>query len=331
MANREETDSGVSTDLPRLPRRGRDSHKGTFGTVVIVGGCCERTVMIGAPALAARAALRSGAGLVKLAMPAPILPLGISMCPSATGIPIPTDATGAIEAHEASAAIDRCVAEAGCLVVGPGLGVSAGSCAAALRCVQQDETSLVIDADAINSLATLPEFMRDFRAAAVFTPHPGEFKRLVAGLGMSGDLGLSESREAAAERLAQRLGAVVVLKGAGTVVTDGHRTWTNTTDHPCLATAGTGDVLTGLIAGLIAQFVPTPQRVLFKTKVPQLPADPARPLDLFEAARIGVHAHGLAARLWAYARRADAGLLASELCDRLPRALQGLRVPTRAD
>ncbi|MFN7020938.1 MAG: NAD(P)H-hydrate dehydratase [Phycisphaerales bacterium] len=322
---------GVVDQPPRLPERARDSHKGTHGTVVVVGGCCERTVMIGAPALAARAALRSGAGLVKLAMPDPILAQGVSACPSATGIPIPTDGSGAIEPHEASAAIDRCVVETTCLVVGPGMGVSAGTRAAVLRCIQQDDVSVVIDADAINALAGVPEFMSDFRAAAVFTPHPGEFKRLVGGLGLSGDLGLSNSRESAAERLAQRLGAVVVLKGRGTVVSDGHRTWTNKADHPCLATAGTGDVLAGLIGGLIAQYVPTPQRMLFKSKVPNLPMDPARPLEPFDAARIGVLAHGLAAQRWAHERRADAGMLAGELADLLPSVLQRFRSRSDAD
>lgn len=328
--------SGPSThhaaeSLPRLPARPRDSHKGTFGTVVAIGGCCQGTVMLGAPALVALGALRAGCGLAKLAMPTPILPLGLSICPSATGIPILTDLSGAIEPHEASAAVDRCVADATCIVVGPGMGVSAGARAAALRCIQQDEVPLVVDADAINNLVDIPEFMRDFRAAAVFTPHPGEFKRLVAGLGLSGDLGLAKSREDAAQQLAQRLGSVVVLKGAGTVVTDGHRVWTNIVDHPCLATGGTGDVLAGVIAGIIAQFVPSPQQMLFKAKVPAMPAPDGRPLDLFDAACAGVYAHGLAGQFWASGRGADAGLLAAELANHVPEALQKLRGQSRAD
>ena len=312
-------------ELLRFPARERDSHKGSYGTVVVIGGCCEGTVMLGAPVLTARAALRTGCGLVKLAMPAPILPLAISMCASATGIPIPTDGSGAIEPHEASAVVDRCVTDATCLVVGPGMGTSRGSQGAVLRCIQQDETAVVIDADAINALSLIPEFMRDFRAAAVFTPHPGEFARLVKALGLNGDLGLAKSREEAAQQLAQRLGSVVVLKGAGTVVTDGHRVWTNSVDHPCLATAGTGDVLGGVIAGLIAQFVPSTQRMLFKAKVPQMPADPTRPLDLFDAACAGVWIHGAAGKMWAAERGADSGLLAEELTDLVPRVVQSLR------
>lgn len=316
----------VLPDLPRLPARARDSHKGTFGTVVVVGGSCgDGVVMLGAPVLTALAALRTGCGLCKLALPAPLLPHALGMCPSATGLPIPTDDAGQLTPHQAAAATDRCIDHATCLAMGPGLGTSPGAQAAVLRVVQQDEKPIVLDADGLNALTQIPEFRRDFRAAAVLTPHPGEFVRLVAALGIKGDLGLSQSRESAAQQLAQRLGAVVVLKGAGTVVTDGQRTWINTVDHPCLATAGTGDVLAGVIASLIAQFCLTPQQTLFKTKVPQMPLPAGRPLDLYDAARIGVALHGLAAVRWARSRHADAGLLAHELADEIPGAMVGLR------
>jgi NAD(P)H-hydrate epimerase len=258
-------------------------------------------------------------------MPAPLLAHALTICPSATGLAIPADHTGRIEPHEASAVIDRCIDDATCLAIGPGLGTSPGAQAAVLRAVQQDHTPLVLDADGLNALAQIPEFRQDFRAAAVLTPHPGEFKRLVAALGMTGDLGLAKNRESAAQQLAQRLGAIVVLKGAGTVVTDGQRVWTNTIDHPCLATAGTGDVLTGIIASLIAQFVSTPQQMLFKTKVPQMPQPAGRPLDLFGAARMGVAIHGLCGVMWAAERGAEGGLLAPDLVNLIPRAVQAAR------
>lgn len=318
--------STMPDDLPRLPPRPRDSHKGTFGTVVIVGGSCgDGTLMLGAPALTALAALRTGCGLCKLAMPAPLLPHALAICPSATGLAMPTDDSGRIEPHEASAAMDRCLDQATCLAIGPGLGISPGAQAAVLRAIGQDEKPIVLDADGLNALCHIPEFRQDFRAAAVLTPHPGEFVRLVAALGIKGDLGLSQSRESAAQQLAQRMGVIVVLKGAGTVVTDGQRVWTNTIDHPSLATGGTGDVLTGIIASLIAQFCPTPQQVLFKTKVPQMPLPTGRPLDLFDAARIGVALHGLAAQRWSHRHTADAGLLAQELADELPALVRAMR------
>jgi NAD(P)H-hydrate epimerase len=281
--------------------------------------------MIGAPALTGLAALRTGCGLCKLAMPATLLPHGLTICPSATGVAIPTDQRGQIDPNDACAVVDRCADDATCLAVGPGLGASYGAEAAVLRAVQQDHVPLVLDADGLNCLCRIPEFKQDFRAAAVLTPHPGEFKRLVAALGLKDDLGLSKSRESAAQQLAQRLGAIVVLKGAGTVVTDGQRVWTNTVDHPCLATAGTGDVLTGIIASLIAQFVPTPQQMLFKAKVPKMPQPPGRPLDLFDAARVGVGIHGWCGAAWAGRRGADAGLVAADLTDLIPEAVHALR------
>ena len=175
-----------------------------------------------------------------------------------------------------------------------------------MRAIQHDDRPVVLDADALNCMAHMPDLFRDFHAAAVLTPHPGEFRRLCAGLGLKGDLGLDASRERACEQLAQRLGRIVVLKGAGTVVSDGLRTWTCSAGHPCLATAGTGDVLTGVIAGLISQFVP-------------------HTLDLFDAARVGVWVHATAGEQWAATHDASAGLLAMELADLVPGVMESLR------
>jgi len=105
------------------------------------------------------------------------------------------------------------------------------------------------------------------------------------------------------------VGCVVVLKGAGTVVSDGIRTWTCTHGHPCLATAGTGDVLAGLIGGLAAQFAP----------------DQEAGMSLFDVARLGVQAHAIAGEEWARKHTAQAGLLARELADELPAVLEGMR------
>jgi NAD(P)H-hydrate epimerase len=170
---------------------------------------------------------------------------------------------------------------------------------------------MVIDADALNALASVAEIHRDFRAPAVLTPHPGEYARLALAFGIDADLVHpvdAATRSRAAESLAQRLGCVVVLKGAGTVVSDGLNTWTNTTGNPALATAGTGDVLTGVIGGLIAQFGSTH----------------GGPLSLYDCARLGVYAHGLAADRWRDAH-ADASLLAEDLLRELPDAVASLR------
>lgn len=259
-------------------------------------------------------------------MPTPVLEAGLTITPSATGRPLPTDLTGAVVAHEAAAVIDELARTCDCIAIGPGLGLGEGARAAALRAVQQEEVPVVVDADAINNLAEVPELVRDLRAAAVLTPHPGEFRRLTQGMGLKDALGLDHSREGAAEALAQRLGCIVVLKGAGTVVSDGVRTWTNTSGHACLATAGTGDVLTGVIAALVAQFVaPPPPPGLPEAVRAKLPRPPGKPLDLYDAVRLAVHAHGLAGERWAAGRRAEAGLLAAELADEIPAALESLR------
>ncbi len=304
----------VQGELPRLPRRDPRGHKGTFGTVVVIGGCAtEQRRMIGAPALCAWAALRAGCGLAKLVVPAPIVNSALVICPSATGIPIPVDGRGEMIGSEAAEVLDEQFRTARAIVVGPGLGAGESALSISLRCVQQEECPVIVDADAINALSEVPELWRDFRAAAVLTPHPGEFARLAGALNIDADPIKEASRPAAAEALAQRLGCIVVLKGSGTVVSDGQRTWVNHTGGSVLATAGTGDVLGGLIAGLAAQFVSLGTA-----------RDSLRPLDLFDAARIGVHAHGLAGERWTKKVKADAGLLAMELADLLPEVLETL-------
>lgn len=315
------------TDLPKLPARDPHGHKGTFGTVGVVAGCAlAQTRMIGAPALTATAALRSGAGLCKIAAPLPILDTVISLAPGATGMALATDEDGQIIPHEAAAALDDIISKCTCLAIGPGLGAGKGPRAAALRAIQQDEVPAVVDADAINALAEIPQLTRDLRGSVVLTPHPGEFKRLVRGMGMNGDLGLDKSRENAAEQFAQRLGCIVVLKGAGTVVSDGHRTWTNASGHPCLATGGTGDVLTGMIAAIIAQFAaPAAMPGIPAAMAAKMPKDPRKPLDLYDAVRLAVHAHGLAGERWADAHHSSGGMLAMELTAEIPGAMESLR------
>jgi NAD(P)H-hydrate epimerase len=308
--------------LPPLPVRDPRGHKGTFGTVAIVGGCAlAETRMIGGPALSALAAFRAGAGLVKLAVPEPVMNAAITLAPSATGAPLPVDESGAIIAHETSRVIDRLVASSECLAIGPGLGRGEGPIAASFRAINQEQTPVVVDADAINALAELPEMHRDFRAMAILTPHPGEFRRLAKSMGLSDDLATDDARMSAAESLARTLGCVVVLKGAGTVVSDGQRTWVNSTGNAALATAGTGDVLTGLIAALVAQFHKRPLPAGSRT----ITSEARGGLSLFDCARLGVAAHGIAAEDWARDRGADFGMLASELADGLPPALARLR------
>jgi len=329
---------GPPRALPKLPRRPDDGHKGTFGTVLIIGGCCTGALrMIGAPSLAARAAFRAGAGLVKIAAPEPIIDHVLSLCPSATGFALPVASHGELIAHEAAAILDEAMANADAIVVGPGLGPSPAIQAITLRCMQQSRIPVVIDADAINALAHVPDLVRDIRAACILTPHPGEFKRLATALNIEDDPAHPASRLQAAVALAQRLGCICVLKGAGTIVSNGLETWECERVNSVLATAGTGDVLSGLLGSLLAQRSvysraetrsqepevdlialaaarlgkPVPEHLR-----PREPAEQSPVVSLFDIARIAVDAHAYAGEYHSQSV-APAGMLASELADML--------------
>ena len=277
-------------------------------------------VMLGGPAFAALGALRSGAGLAVLAVPEPLMAASLAVAPSATGLALPVDDHGNLEPSEVAALLDQHLFEYDCVAVGPGLGADEPQRQIVLRLIGQNAVPLVIDADALNALAALPGFHQDFQAPAVLTPHPGEYRRLAEALGIQADPVDQTGRPAAAQQLAQRLGCVVVLKGAQTVVTDGVQTWINPTGNVALATAGTGDVLTGVIAGLVGQFFKPHQ----ETAASPVPSQQKGGLSLYACAQLGVYLHGLAADRWAE-RNGEAGLLATDLLDELPGALQQLR------
>ena len=314
--------TGASSDPPVLPPRRSDGHKGTFGTVGVVGGCVAGSTMIGAPALAARGALRTGAGLAIIAAPEPILPHALAATPSATGLPLACDPTGAPIPHRASETIDTLCVRADALVVGPGLGgflpdapptLADATRAITVRATTQENTPVVVDADALNALATMPDWRSDLRAPAILTPHPGEFARLAPTVGVNAAPRSDEERLAACADLASRLGCVVVLKGHRTVVSDGLNAWTSPAGGPELASGGSGDVLAGAIAGIAAQ----------------LARGPLGEIDLSLAARAGVLAHALAGEAWRQREDASGGLLAQDLADALPRAVESLREGSR--
>lgn len=323
--------SGDIVDLdptlpPPLPARPADGHKGTFGTVVVLGGCAaDPTRMIGAPAFAALGALRSGAGLCRVLAPAPVLPHVLTICPSATGLALPTDAEGRVVPHEAARLLDDALAGAMALAIGPGLGGGDEIEAVVLRAVAQDVCPVVADADALHALAALARSdggALPVRAPTVLTPHPGEFRVVAEALGVGADPVPPASRPSAAAALARRAGCVVVLKGRGTVVSDGRRTWVCDAGTSALATAGTGDVLAGVITGLIAQHAGAGRSAAASSR-----AGLAGGFDLYDCARIAVRAHALAGEAWARRARASAGLLAHELADELPALLRGSQPP----
>jgi ADP-dependent NAD(P)H-hydrate dehydratase len=306
--------------LPSLPYRPDDGHKGSFGTVCVLGGqAASPQVMVGGPAFSANAALRCGAGLAVLAVPEPMMQSALLLSPSATGLALPVDRHGMLRPSDVANLLDDYLHGFHCLAVGPGLGADVPQQQVLMRLVAQDSVPMVIDADALNALAEVAEVQSDFRAPSVLTPHPGEYRRLARTLDIDGDPIDANGRPHAAEQLAQRLGCVVVLKGSRTVITDGLHTHINQTGNVALATAGSGDVLTGIIASFIAQFF---KPALGSTST-QITASQQGGLGLLDCARLGVAVHGLAADAWAD-EHGDAGLLAGDLIHRLPDVLMNM-------
>ncbi len=309
--------------LAPFPARDADGHKGTFGTVVVVGGCAMglgahpaagdagARVMFGGPVLCARAALRAGCGLVDLALPAPLVPGALAALESATAHALPVGDTGELDASACAPVLDAVLSRATALAIGPGLGGGHAVAQVVVRLLARDTLPAVVDADALNALAATSRFDLDFRAPAILTPHPGEYARLAAALGLPA---LPESPTPvqvhdAARALAQRVGAVVILKGARTTVSDGLHAWSVRAGSPALATGGSGDVLTGICASILAQFGP---------------ASRTRSLTMLDCARWAVIVHGRAALRWSGAH-GQAGMLAQELCDSVPEALEEAR------
>ncbi len=327
--------------IPAIPGRDPRGHKGTFGTVAVFGGCAHPPmVMLGAPVLAATAALRAGCGLARLVVPAPLAHGALALAPHCTVQPIACDLDHTYAPSEAARSVDHAAAGAGVLLVGPGLGVSEGASALTLRAIQQDNHIVILDADAINALASIPEVSRDFRAAAILTPHVGEFRRLASALNLPIDCEEPAQREHAALAMAQRLGCVVVLKGSATVVADALRTFTLDDPEPALGVGGSGDVLAGIIAGLASQYVKLEEsgplaalraQHAALAGVNKGSAAQSATLSLFHSAVLGVLAHHRAARLWREQHEsAPGGMLPQELCEQIPMSVNSLRRPSPA-
>jgi NAD(P)H-hydrate epimerase len=255
--------------VARLRPRAAAAHKGDFGTVLVVAGS---EAMLGAAVLCASGALRGGAGLVQVALPAALQPL------------LPIAVPGAVTSSRQTAALQGAVSKATAIVAGPGLGATAATRLLVRAILRSSRVPVVLDADALNVLAPL-EARPKSRSALVLTPHPGEAGRLLG----SDSRRVQADRTGAVQALCKRSGAVVVLKGAGTLVCDGTRCYTNRTGNPGMATGGSGDVLAGLLGALLAQGL--------------LP---------FEAACLAVHTHGRAGDL-AARNLGQRGLLAADL------------------
>ena len=225
------------------PNREQNTHKGDYGRVLILAGAEGYT---GAPALAAKAALRTGAGLIFTGVPRCIYPIVAAKLDAPMVFPLP-DQRGKLSVTALPAILDKLEKADSCLL-GPGLGRSAESDRLVLEVIQHCRCPLVLDADGINAVAGHMDVLRGADCPVILTPHEGEFRRLTQAP--------EADRITGAQMLARETGCIVLRKGHETIVTDGKMTYVNRTGNPGMATGGSGDVLAGMIAALLGQGVP---------------------------------------------------------------------------
>ena len=271
--------------LSILPDRDDFAHKGDFGKILLLCGSRGYT---GAAALAAMGALRSGAGLVFLGVPESIYAIEAVKLTESIVFPLP-DENGMLSGAAVPQILER-LPRMDAVLIGPGLGQSAGTLAAVKAVLERFDGPVVVDADGINILAAHKDILRGWAASTILTPHDGEFARLGGVVG--------NDRAAAAENMARQLGCIMLLKGHETVITDGVETYINHTGNPGMAVGGSGDVLAGILVSLLGQGI--------------------APLD---AAACGAWLHGAAGDLCA-ARMGQYGMLPGDMVSALPRLLK---------
>lgn len=275
-----------------LPKRPKNGYKGTFGKILIIGGSKN---FPGAPALAGMGALRVGAGLVTLALPESVYPIVASKVFEPTFIPLPEDKYGILPS-----ALDILKSELekfDVIVIGNGLGIGGSTVEFVQKLLSLNlKQKIVIDADGLNILSS-GTLLGKLKFDGVFTPHPGEMARLT-GLSVSE---VQKNRANLVEMYSKKWGMCVVLKGAETLISSKGEVFLNPFSVPALATAGTGDVLAGMIAGLLGQG-----------------------LDILDASIAGVYLHALAGEVL-QDEVGDAGVVASDLLNLLPNVLNHLK------
>jgi len=282
-----------------LAQRPRDAHKGNFGHVLVVAGSRGKT---GAALLASGGAARAGAGLVTLAVPASLQPVLEAQVRETMTTVLPDTGRGAAALADGRT-VDALLADRAAVVCGPGIGTAPETRAMVAHLVRRCAAPLVLDADGLNAVAGT-SVLRERSGPTVVTPHPGEMGRLLG----TDSARVQADRLGAARALARSDGVVVVLKGARTIIAspDGGAA-ISPTGNPGMATGGTGDVLAGIVGGLLAQGL-TP----------------------FDAATLAVFAHGAAGDAIA-ARQGEVGLLAGDLLAELPSTLARLQSSARPE
>lgn len=271
--------------LDLLPERDVNAHKGSFGKLLLLCGSRGYT---GAAALAAMGALRSGAGLVYLAVPESIYEIEAVKLTEPVIQPLP-DERGTYSASAVSQILAMLEGK-NAVLVGPGIGQSEGSAAVVQAVLENFKGPVVLDADGINMMKAHKDILRGRTSPTILTPHDGEFQRF-GGI-------LTEDRITSAAALARDLGVIILLKGYRTVITDGTTTYVNTTGNPGMSTGGSGDVLAGMIVSLLGQGLPS-----------------------LEAAACGAWLHGAAGDICAE-EIGQYGMLPSDMLCVLPRLLK---------
>ena len=271
--------------LKILPNRDPFAHKGKFGKILLL---CGSEGYTGAAALASMGALRSGAGLVFLGVPRSIYAIEAVKLTEPVVFPLP-DEEGKMDEAAIPEILER-LPKMDAVLMGPGLGQSQAVSKVVKTVLEQATCPVVLDADGINVMGQHMDILRGRTKPTILTPHDGEFARLGGIIG--------EDRVAAAERMAQELGCIMLLKGHHTVITDGSSTYINHTGNPGMAVGGSGDVLAGIIVSLLGQG-----------------------LAPLEAAACGAWLHGAAGDLCA-AEIGQYGMLPTDMLNVLPRLLK---------
>jgi NAD(P)H-hydrate epimerase len=277
-----------------LPERRPDSHKGLFGHLLVIAGSVGKT---GAAVMTGLSALRVGSGLVTIATPASLNNILEAKLTEVMTFPLPETDVQSI-ALSAENILIKLMPMMSAIAIGPGLSVHPETVRLVRRLITKSERPMVIDADALNSLAGYLDILKRSKVPLILTPHPGEMARLIGKTSKD----VQKDRIRIAHDFAMKHRVYLVLKGARTVFSDPDgNIYINTSGNPGMATAGTGDVLTGIIAGLISQGI-----------------------DPLSALKSGVHIHGLAGDLSAE-ELGDMGMIACDIIERIPRVIKSLK------
>ena len=277
--------------LEIIPERKRDSHKGDYGHVLVLAGSMGLT---GAAALCSLGALRCGCGLVTLGIPKSLNAIMETKLTEVMTRPLPETRNISLSL-EALPKIKKMLKGVNAVALGPGLSTDKGTKRLVNKLIKLIDKPLVIDADGLNCICSNIKVLKSIKSPIIITPHPGEMSRL-SGLEINT---IQRNRQRVAKDLARQCNLIVVLKGNNTVVSDGKaNNFVNKSGNPGMATGGTGDILTGMIASFLAQGVPA-----------------------FNAAKLAVYIHGKAGDL-AAREKGEIGLIAGDILEKVPEAFK---------